>query len=290
MKVAGNKISHILDFFHAELDDMYGKDEVKALIGNAFEYYLAIDRNRVRERADENLNQSDLLKLYDCCKKLKAGEPLQYIFNEAWFYGSKFFVNKNVLIPRPETEELVDAIIKENKNCTSLLDIGTGSGCIPLSVKKHIPNCDTYACDISKDALNVAKRNGQLPRLEVNFFEANALDVEELVKNSGRQFEIIVSNPPYIKVAEKDTMHINVVDHEPHLALFVDGNNEIIFYNRIIDASQQLLEEKGKLYFELNPLTANEVERYANDSKLFSSVELRKDMSGKIRFFKAVKK
>src|SRR5690349_22408687 len=138
MRIAGNKVNHIIGFFHSELASVYEPGEIDAMMFTALQKYLGFTRTDVLRRSEENLNQSDLLKLYDCVKDLKKQIPLQYILKEAWFYNLKFYVNKHVLIPRPETEELVDLIIKENKNAKSFLDLGTGSGCIPISIKKNI--------------------------------------------------------------------------------------------------------------------------------------------------------
>lgn len=288
MKVAGNRVGHIVDFFHSELSNVYDGGEISALINEAFEHYMGFDRNDYHNRLSENLNQSDLLKLYDCCKELKTGKPIQYILKNAWFYGLKFSVDENVLIPRPETEELVHLIIKQNSECHSLLDIGTGSGCIPISIKHHLTNCDVSACDISAGALNVAKKNSEINNCPVLFIETDVLNDNTFSSSVKSKFELIVSNPPYIKQSEKNSLHTNVVAHEPHLALFVNDMDEIIFYRKIINACKDLLMPKGKLYFELNPLTANEVKSYADNTDLFTSVELINDMSGKLRFMKAI--
>ena len=290
MKVAGNKVKHIVDFFHSELDSIYGEGEVSALVNTAFEFYLQFEPNQVSIRNEEHLNQSDLLKVYDCAKLLKTGKPIQYVLNEAWFYNLKFYVNKHVLIPRPETEELVDLIIKENVDCKSLLDIGTGSGCIPVSIKKNISICQVFACDISVEALKVAKRNAELSKVEINLFEVDVLNENEFISKCPKKFDVMVSNPPYIKSNEKSTLHQNVIGHEPHVALFVNDEDDIIFYKKIINLSAKLLETKGKLYFELNPLTASQVKEYALKSNLFLQVELIADMSGKSRFLKAILK
>jgi release factor glutamine methyltransferase len=289
VKVASNKIEHVIDFFRLELKSVLEAGELEASINIAFEHFLGYNKNQLMLKSQENINQSDLLNLYDCCKQLRKGKPLQYILNEAWFYNLKFYVNEHVLIPRPETEELVDLIIRENRNCESLLDVGTGSGCIPISIKAHIKNCNVNALDISSNALHIAKRNAKLNGVEINFLELNILDEPTLVNEPIKKFEVIVSNPPYIKHSEKSTLNNNVLLHEPHLALFVDGEDDIIFYKKIIDFSSINLINGGKLYFELNPLTANAVKDYAINSNIFSLVELQNDLSGNVRFLKAIK-
>ncbi|MCE3228285.1 MAG: protoporphyrinogen oxidase [Bacteroidetes bacterium] len=290
MRVASNKIKDLIEFYYTELSAIYDRNEIEAIVKIAFEHYLGINRNEIPLRLNDNVNQSDLLMVYDCCKELATGKPLQYVLGEAWFYNSKFYVNKHVLIPRPETEELVSIIVKENPSAISVIDIGTGSGCIPISIKGVLKNAKVSACDISNDALNVAKKNAERNKADVIFFETDILDLEKPMKDIEGSFDVIVSNPPYIKHSEAKTLSKNVIDFEPHTALFVEGNDDIIFYKRIIDLAKYKLNVNGKLYFELNPLTAQLVHDYAMTSDLFSSAELIKDLSGNLRFLKAIKK
>lgn len=286
MRIATNKVKDLISFFHKELDQLYSKEEIAELAFRVFEHYAGFSREDMIRKQDENLNQSELILIYDAAKALAATKPLQYVLGEAYFYKYNFLVNEAVLIPRPETEELVDIIIKENGNKrSSLFDIGTGSACIPVSIKLMLPELAVYACDISDAALNVAKKNAERNKVEIEFFKADALNLSDELP----LFDIIVSNPPYIKISESDQIHRNVKDNEPHLALFVNGEDAIIFYKRIIDFSKSHLNSGGKLYFELNPLTANEVMEYAIASKNFDRVELAKDMSGNMRFLKAYK-
>lgn len=290
MKVASNRIKDVLDFFHDQLDNLYGSGETDAIAKSVFEYYLNIKRSEFPVKLNENINQSDLIKVYDAAKELATGKPLQYILKEAWFYNLKFKVNEHVLIPRPETEELVDLIVKENGNASSFLDVGTGSGCIPVSIKSVNQKANVSACDISKDALKIASENATVNKTEVHFVETDILNSNETERNIISSFDVIVSNPPYIKISEKESMHKNVKDFEPHLALFVNGNDDIIFYKKIIDLCDQKLNREGRLYFELNPLTSDHVKEYAEASGIFKSVELIKDLSQSVRFLKAVKK
>lgn len=290
MKVAGNKISHISDHFHSELDQLLGKEEVSAMFSLAAEHYLHIRGSELNLRFSENVNQSDLLLLYDCAKELKTGKPLQYILGQTFFYGLNFMVHEKVLIPRPETEELVDLIIKENKNCKSLMDIGTGSGCIPVSIKFKLTQCKVYACDISRDAIKVADENAKANKTQIDFRMANVLNEEEMESVFPEKFEIIVSNPPYIKRSESNTLAKSVIEFEPHLALFAEGEDPIIFYRRIIELCRTKLDSSGKLYFELNPITAEAVKETAVKSGIFDEVKLINDMSGNVRFLRAVRK
>lgn len=289
MRLASNSLKHLIAFYHSELNSIYESSEIDSILHLVLEHYLGYSKTELVTKKNENLNQSDLLKLYFCCKELKKSTPIQYILKEAWFYNLKFFVNSQVLIPRPETEELVDIILKETTSCFSFLDIGTGSGCIPISIKNHIKNSQIYACDISKKALEVARKNARAINTDLTFIEVDILNDLEVEKKITETFDVIISNPPYIKQDEKNSLSGHVINYEPDLALFVNGSDNIIFYKKIIDLCQTKLNTKGKLYFELNPLTAENVLQYAKESKQFSTTELIKDMSGNVRFLRAVK-
>ena len=291
MRIATNKLSDLYEFYKAELSTTYDNDELYAIFELVCEHYLNYSKTDTRIKFQENLNQSDVLKIYDTAKALKTGTPIQYIFGEADFYNLKFNVNSSTLIPRPETEELVDVIIKSqtsnNNTPTTILDIGTGSGCIPITLKKNIPNSKVTGIDISEPALEVAKLNATKNKVDVQFIK---LDILSQFITDNSTFKTIVSNPPYVLNSEAQQMDTRVLEHEPHLALFVEDSDPIIFYKRIIDLCASYLEEKGHLYFELNPMYANDVKNYANDSKIFNFTEILKDMSGKERFLKAQKK
>jgi release factor glutamine methyltransferase len=292
MKIASNKLSDLYEFYKTELVSIYDNDELYAIFELVCEHYLGYSKTDTRLKFQENLNQSDVLKIYDTAKALKTGMPIQYIFGEADFYNLKFKVNNSTLIPRPETEELVDLIIKQSlvinhQSPLTILDIGTGSGCIPIALKKNIPNSKVTGIDISEQALEIAKQNVTKNKVDVEFIVQDVLS-NFLIFNS--TFSIIVSNPPYVLNSEAKQMDARVLEHEPHLALFVKDTDPIIFYKRIIDLCTKHLEEKGYLFFELNPMYANDVKKYANDSKIFNFTEIVKDMSGKERFLKAQKK
>ncbi len=289
MRLPNNSLSALIAFYHSELKSIYESSEIDAIVELVLEHYLKYSKTDIIVKRNENINQSDLLKLYFCCKELKNNTPIQYVLKEAWFYNLKFYVNQHVLIPRPETEELVDIILKENKEALSFLDIGTGSGCIPIAIKNTNNKSNVYACDISADALLVAKKNSELNKTPVTFIELDILNNKEVEERITSTFDVIISNPPYIKFDEKNLLSDHVINNEPHLALFVNGTDDILFYKMIIDLCRQKLNATGKLYFELNPLTAGDVLLYANNSKLFKHVELIKDMSGKMRFLRAQK-
>ena len=221
-------------------------------------------------------------------ERLLKHEPVQYVLNECWFYGLKFYVDKNVLIPRPETEELVDWVIRNIKfpfKDLKILDIGTGSGCIAISLKRKLRKAEVWACDISNEALAVAKRNADNLQADINFIQLDFLNEEE--RNKLPSFDIIVSNPPYIPQKDKETMQQNVVAHEPHTALFVSDNNPLVFYTAIADFATQHLSKDGSIYCEIHENLGKEVSEIFLQNKFI--FEMKKDMQGKERMIKAVR-
>lgn len=290
MRVASNSLQHMADFYHSELKGIYTKNEINAIFQQAIHHYLKWPLATINLKMAEKMNQSELVLVYDCCKAIKDFVPIQYIFGSTLFYGLELKVTNNVLIPRPETEELVDLIVKQNTGAKTILDIGTGSGCIPLALKSVLKTSSVSGCDISDPALQVARKNAELTNLDVQFFIADILTDKDFYSQCGGTFDVIISNPPYIVESEKESMHPNVLQHEPHLALFVKGIDPVIFYKKITDICITKLNPGGALYFELNPLTASLVLDYVNQSAVFQFAETLKDMSGNTRFLKAIKK
>jgi release factor glutamine methyltransferase len=290
MRIASNKLSDLISFYRSELRDIYEPSEINHLINICFGHYLNFTPADLLTRSNENINQSDIIKLYDCCLDLKKNIPVQYILKETIFYNLRFKVTPAVLIPRPETEELVELIIKENKQedgNLSVLDIGTGSGCIAISLKNNLPEADVFAIDISREALQVAQTNAQSNQCTVIFNEIDILDRNaEMMLDT---YDIIVSNPPYIAKTEAKEMHSRVKDHEPELALFVPDEDPLRFYSRIIELCKTHLNPSGKLYFELNPVYAEKIKYLAMESMMFETAEILKDLSGNYRFLNAVK-
>ena len=218
-------------------------------------------------------------------KQLLEHTPVQYVLHEAWFYKMKLYVDENVLIPRPETEELVQWIITDqvNNSTVSILDIGTGSGCIPIALKKELPAAQVHACDISTAALEVANRNASEQHTSIQFHQLNFLSGAE--RRSLPSFNIIVSNPPYIPQKDKAAMSKVVLDYEPHLALFVDDDNALVFYEAIADFSCEHLHRQGSVYMEIHESLGKEVLQLFSE-KGFTNISLRKDMQGKDRMVK----
>lgn len=234
--------------------------------------------------------------------RLQQHEPIQYILNKAWFYGMALFVDKNVLIPRPETEELVDWIVKDIKasgiqvfarglaqadatNRLKILDVGTGSGCIALALKKTMPVAEVWGCDVSEEALNVARRNGAALDIRVDFQGINFLDAKQ--QTMLPTVDVIVSNPPYLPMRDKEAMQPNVLLFEPHTALFVPDDDVLLFYKAIAHFAKTRLHQQGAIYLEIHE-ELGEKAASLFEKEGFKNVEIRKDMQGKERMVKAV--
>ncbi|MBK7183489.1 MAG: peptide chain release factor N(5)-glutamine methyltransferase [Bacteroidetes bacterium] len=284
MQIASNKIKDVVRFFREQLQGMYDASEIESFIGLCFEEYLGLKRVDIVINGERTISESDLLKFNFAIKDLKNEKPIQQILGKADFYGLKFYVNEHVLIPRPETEELVDLIIKENKDFNpAILDIGTGSGCIPISLRKNIPNAMVSSIDVSEKALEVAKKNAEWNQVEINFILDDILNPsKEIAPNS---FDIIVSNPPYIRISEKEEMSNNVLKYEPHLALFVYNDDPLLFYKKIADVALKGLKPQGKIYFEINENFGAECKQML-ENKGFKNVVLVKDLSNKNRILR----
>jgi len=249
-------------------------------------FYLVLEDKKKLKRIDLALNpeaafsEHEIVLWNEILEKLRQYIPIQYILGKTYFYGLEFEVNENVLIPRPETEELVDWIISNNSksNDLKILDIGTGSGCIAISLAKNLPNVTVSAIDVSKKALATAQKNAENNKVKVNFLRRNILETENLEQ----QFDLIVSNPPYVRNLEKVEIKQNVLDHEPHLALFVDDHDALVFYRKIAELAQKNLSPNGQLYFEINQYFSKEMMDLL-EQKSFQQMELRKDIYGNHR-------
>ncbi len=286
MKIASNKIKDILNFFRAELKDSYENDELETIIAYCFEFYLKMSRTDLISQENKTVSESELLKFNFAIKELKKHKPIQYVLGEADFYGLKFKVNEHVLIPRPETEELVHLIIKDNKmDAPAILDIGTGSGCIPIALKKNIPSAKVAGMDIAIEALEVAKQNTILNGVEVEFVLDDILHPTSDIQLPTFVSDIIISNPPYICISEKETMNKNVLQYEPHLALFVENDDPLLFYKAICDYALKHLNKNGKIYFEINQALGSETKNLL-ENKGFKNVELIKDLSNNNRILR----
>lgn len=267
------------------LEQLYSKEEAKSISFLLIEHLYSCSRSAIL--ADKELQDTDKsLLLNDSIARLLKSEPLQYIIGQTEFYGNAFSVSPAVLIPRPETEELVQLIISENKNNipVSILDIGTGTGCIAISLKKALPYANVHALDISTEALAIAKKNALQNNVHISFIEASILSENTELPNTS----IIVSNPPYVMPSEKLLMNANVLEHEPHLALFVEEENPLIFYKAITEKAKRYLFPKGKLYFEINEQFGKETAELLIN-RGFTNVAIIKDLNGKDRMVRGEK-
>lgn len=272
---------HILQ----ELEGLYSKQEISILTRFILEEVCGNSSGGITTDKNTHLSGSERRKVEDIAYRLKNGEPIQYILGQTEFYGMLFKVTPDVLIPRPETEELVEWILTghRSQDC-AVLDIGTGSGCIAVTLAKKMLNADVYAWDISGGALKVASENALLHGVEIAF---SVRDIFQPVDNNPT-FDLIVSNPPYVTESEKMTMEANVLDFEPYEALFVPDGHALVFYERIADVALALLRGGGELYFEINRDKGREVCDMLG-GKGFTSIALRKDISGNERMVRAVK-
>jgi len=278
-----------------ELKNVYESDELKNIIELVIEHITNMTRAEQLKNKVPYLTCTQLENLDIITERLKKNEPVQYVLGEAWFAGMKFKVNKNVLIPRPETEELVDWIVKESQESNpesfrdksqNIIDVGTGSGCIPITIKKKLPEANVSAIDVCSEALFTATENSIELNADVDFLLFDFLD-EEKWKELG-QYDIIVSNPPYVKQSEINTMHERVKEFEPHLALFVPNNDALLFYKKLSAFSIDHLKPGGSLFLEINESLGEQVVILFR-SVGFSNIELRKDMQGKDRMIKAIR-
>ncbi|NNE31371.1 MAG: peptide chain release factor N(5)-glutamine methyltransferase [Winogradskyella sp.] len=277
--------------YHENLDGIYGKVEVDNFFYLSTAHYLGLQRYQLVLQPKYTISKSENQKFSNTINDLKQNKPIQYILGETEFYGLPFKVNKDVLIPRPETEELVDLIITNYKSQVEtpelkILDIGTGSGCIAVSLAKHLPNAKVYAIDVSNKALNVAKQNATLNEVEIVFSEGDILNIWQRIDFlEALKFDIIVSNPPYVRHLEKQEINPNVLDYEPHIALFVEDNNPLEFYKAITDFAIDRLKKKGSLYFEINQYLG-EATKALLVASMFTQIELKKDLNGNYRILK----
>lgn len=284
MQIPSNKIADIKKYFTDALSNLYSLEEAESIFFISLEELLQISRNDYILNKTITISESELLKIHFVLKDLKKGIPIQYILGETQFMGLKLKVSPAVLIPRPETEELVDWIVQSHKNevCNSIVDIGTGSGCIALALKNNFKNSQVYALDISEDALNIARENALNNKLEIIFQQSDILTELNCLP---QEIAILVSNPPYITKREAESMHTNVLENEPHLALFVPGNDALIFYRSIIESAKKHLAKNAWLYFEINQYFAEEMKHLLQQNN-FRNVELKKDISGNYRMIR----
>lgn len=268
--------------FLVQLQKIYSLGEATAITEWVFEKMVSLRRSDILKNPAKVISPAADALIQDTLKELLLHKPVQYVLGEAWFYGMKIKVNEHVLIPRPETEELVEQLIKDRKSKLTdpaILDIGTGSGCIPIAIKKNLPASKLTAIDISKGALMIAQENADLHNTHIIFTELDFLD--EKKQAALGMFDIIISNPPYIPSNEKEKLDKHVIDFEPHQALFVASNSPLIFYEKIAAFGIDHLLPNGRMYLETHEDLAGETAALFRSN--YQTVMLKKDMYGKDR-------
>ena len=278
------KILALKNKFYHEIRNLYPKTEIDSFFYLLSEHILNLKRVDIALNYHTEIKEEKIAEFNSALAKLKQEIPIQYIVEKTEFYGLPFYVNENVLIPRPETEELVHWALEdfEKTETITILDIGTGSGCIAISLAKNIKNAVVYALDISEKALLIAKKNAKLNNVPIQFLNCNILEINIL----NCKFDIIISNPPYIRELEKAEIKNNVLKHEPSIALFVENNNALIFYEAIARFAKKNLKQNGFLYFEINQYLGKETVALLQQ-KDFKNIELRNDIFKNNRMIRA---
>ena len=289
MKVPTNKISDVFEHYTKLLTSIYDEREGKSMMHQLIFHYFNYDKIDFVKSPDIRLSESELLKLHFAVKELLQNKPLQYIIGETNFMGLNLKVNEHVLIPRPETEELVQLVCRREKielMQSRILDIGCGSGCISIVLKKYFNQATVYGLDISENALIMARENASINNTPVNFVLSNILDKKTW--NEFGEFNMVISNPPYIQESEKELMNKNVLEFEPWEALFVSDSDPLLFYREIALFSKIHLAKNGVLYFEINEAFGGETKEMLVEMN-FNSIEVIQDLNGKDRFIRALK-
>jgi release factor glutamine methyltransferase len=276
-----NKLIDLLPYFKEKLTDLYGEREVENMFYWCCEAQYGLSKIEVRI-GEQRLTESEILEMRQVVKRLEKSEPFHYIIGETEFFDCRIKVDNNVLIPRPETEELVAWVLESLNNHEQLLDIGTGSGCIPIAIKKNAPRLNVFALDVSPEALNMAKASSNLNQVDIHFVEKDILqeDLADLPK-----FDVIISNPPYVLESDKTQMNTNVLKFEPHLALFVADEDPLLFYKRIGILGLEQLNPKGFLFFEIHKSFGKETKIMLEELG-YQYVQVKSDMQGKDRMIR----
>ncbi|SDS54537.1 release factor glutamine methyltransferase [Formosa sp. Hel1_31_208] len=288
------RLKAILHIYHTELDSLYGNNEVDSFFNLVVEHYLGIKRIHLVMDPEYAILKTEEQPIFEALSALKLEQPIQYILGETEFYGLPFKVNSETLIPRPETEELVALILDDVSSITidtplKIIDIGTGSGCIAISLAKQLQQAKVSALDVSEAALKVAKRNAEMNTVDIEFICNDILNPRHNTRVfASNSYDIIVSNPPYIRNLEKEEITSNVLDYEPHLALFVEDKNPLQFYKAICEFALLNLKDSGTLYFEINEYLGAEMIALMKNFG-FKDVALKTDIFGKDRIIKGIK-
>ncbi len=281
------KLKELKTNFLSSLSSLYPSEEIQSFFNILSEKYLHLSRIEIALNSEKIISKEDVEKFQKILLRLQNQEPIQYIIGETDFFGLTFKVNKHTLIPRPETEELVDWILLEQKLIThnsqpiTILDVGTGSGCIAISLAENLSEAKVSALDISEEALKMARQNAELNKVDVEFFQTDILKTKSLP----RKYNVVVSNPPYVRELEKKQMQQNVLNYEPDSALYVKDKDPLLFYRVISKLAKDHLQPNGKLFFEINEYLAMELILLLK-SEGFQNIEVKKDIFGKDRMIK----
>ncbi|MDR3189477.1 MAG: peptide chain release factor N(5)-glutamine methyltransferase [Prevotellaceae bacterium] len=286
MQNSTHTIKYLLDYVRQSLADLYPAREAQAICHLLFENILGVAPATLYILLENAVDAAHEQRIRDAAAQLRQGRPIQQVLGRAEFCGLTFLVNEHVLIPRPETEELVEWALRsaDARAALRVLDVGTGSGCIAVALAGKLPRAAVDAWDVSEDALSVARKNAALNGVQVHFEKRDILC--EATKSGAQRYDLVVSNPPYVCESEKRQMHRNVLRYEPHVALFVDDKNPLIFYSAIAELAQKALRENGEAFVEVNEKLGQEVADVFTRHG-FLSVELRRDVNGKPRMIRA---
>ena len=283
MNCPSNSLKTVAAHYTARITALY-PEEARNIVWMLLEHFFGVNRLLSAVNHELRLSESELLIFHDACKMILQHVPVQYVIGKSAFCGLSFEVNESTLIPRPETEELVHYILNDEKlrfSSLRILDVGTGSGCIAVALKKHRPDCELFACDISREALHIAQKNAEQHNTPVHFFCCDILSADSL--SSIPTVDVIVSNPPYVCLSEKAAMRPNVLLHEPATALFVSDEDPLLFYKAIAKIAVNKLNANGKIFFEINEKFGNAVAEILQ-AHGFTDVTVENDFRGKERF------
>jgi len=288
MKVPSNLLKTVRDYYVAQLIPLYGSRESAQLVVLLIKHFFGFDKVKMALEPDLRLSESELLQLHFAVKELLNNKPLQYVLGETEFYGRRFITKSGALIPRPETEQLIDLIIDKEKSrkTFSIVDIGTGSGCLAISLALEFPEANVTAFDVSAEALDVARENGALHEVAVDFIKADILTEKHVYFE--RQADLIVSNPPYVRHSEQALMRKNVTDWEPSLALFVSDEDPLVFYYALAKLAAEKLNKGGSIWVEINEAFSKEVMAIFDENGM-SNAQCFQDFHNKDRFVRAEK-
>ncbi len=286
MGVKIHTIKDIRFYLTKELENIYPDLEISALSNIIIKTVTGLSKLHQLNLPEQTLTREQAAKIVEICKELKTGKPVQYIFGETFFFNCLIRLNGSTLIPRPETEELVDLIIRENPGYKgNIIDFGTGSGCIAIALAANMEGAVVTGIDISKDALVIAEENAVLNRVDVSFLEADIFKFDyKLVENAS----IFVSNPPYVRNSERLLMSKNVIDFEPHDALFVSDSDPLVFYRAILEIAREILSPHGRIYFEINEVMGKPLGQLLG-SFGYSEIRIIEDINGKERILRGIK-